>query len=573
MPFWEHSLFHKRFSHARPAAAAAIWASEGTTSKTRCRLATYRITPFSTQDSLCAKPLFYHHPWSSMLPSTQASAQSGLATPNGHVQQSHVSIRGKCARPVLHRQASNRETFQVQSCILSRSDFALRQFQANTRPMRILQEKMSEPIVQAPWSPKVMAPWEQMADLLPILQLRFQKQGLCEWNVFIQGPAALHHEILKKGTGQQGSPRSLPTIFKVEINFPSPQRPHLALLGQVDGSFLVARQDGNVQQSCHRLRGPAEGKLHVTAAQLQHGTGEWSRCCLLCCWNGTNRVVYVACNKGLIPIFHPNAFLHRKGPTAVVTCVPTLAVAISKWTKMQRRISAAAEWSKLVVVFQDATFHTAQCQCRSGVDETEAQAKVEQMHHAPLRWQQLTQFLLVWSLGGLRGWENWPKNITDTPSAFWKYIIWCCLCGIVVPGSVDLVTCSQCMYTVSICILGALNNKMAGNIHKQSTYDMTFQSVELNTIHPFLSTHLHTVCAPFVLPAAPLPIGILWLLQSGPGRFNGGDARGSMPCSGATCSNTSKKNRRKRSTQVFYVCAKKISSNLFDNQISKRHIT
>jgi len=58
------------------------------------------------------------------------------------------------------------------------------------------------------------------------------------------------------------------------------------------------------------------------------------------------------------------------------------------------------------MVLQDAAFHTAQCQCPSGVEMSEPQAKVKQVNYAPLRWQQLTQFLLVWSLGVVKRWRN-----------------------------------------------------------------------------------------------------------------------------------------------------------------------
>ena len=51
------------------------------------------------------------------------------------------------------------------------------------------------------------------------------------------------------------------------------------------------------------------------------------------------------------------------------------------------------------MAFQHAAFHTTLCQCRSSVDETEPQAKVKQVHHAALRGQQLTQFLLGLEFG------------------------------------------------------------------------------------------------------------------------------------------------------------------------------
>ena len=261
--------------------------------------------------------------------------------------------------------------------------------------MRILQEIFPQLIVQVPWSPKVMAPWEQMADLLPILQLRSKKQSL--WKRNATGAARiLHHVILEVGTGPQGSPGSLPT-FTIPIHFPASQGPELAPFWQVDGSFLVACQNGNVQQPCHRHRGPTEGKLYVAAGDVQQGTGEPFSCRLPCCWNSTHKAHVI--NKIHIPIFHPNALLHGKGPTAVLTRVPT-------WAPAQWILDICTEPSEVPRVLQDAAFHTMHYQFRSGVDISELQAKVKQVHHAPLRWQQLTQFLLIWSLGVVKRWRK-----------------------------------------------------------------------------------------------------------------------------------------------------------------------
>ena len=72
MPFCEDSLFHERFNHARPAAAAAIWASEVTTSRggsSRWRLSP-RKARFCQANDLSSS-------LSSMPPSTQASPQLG----------------------------------------------------------------------------------------------------------------------------------------------------------------------------------------------------------------------------------------------------------------------------------------------------------------------------------------------------------------------------------------------------------------------------------------------------------------------------------------------------------------
>ena len=72
MPFCEHSLFHERFNHARPAAAAAVWASEGTTLRPgQNRL---RLSPRKT--CLCQANVL-SSPLSSIPRSTQASVQSG----------------------------------------------------------------------------------------------------------------------------------------------------------------------------------------------------------------------------------------------------------------------------------------------------------------------------------------------------------------------------------------------------------------------------------------------------------------------------------------------------------------
>ena len=71
MPFCEDSLFQKRFNHARPAAAAAIWASEGTTLTSG--VFRRRLSPRKTR--LCHVNVL-SSPLSSMPRSTQASAQS-----------------------------------------------------------------------------------------------------------------------------------------------------------------------------------------------------------------------------------------------------------------------------------------------------------------------------------------------------------------------------------------------------------------------------------------------------------------------------------------------------------------
>ena len=76
MPFCEDSLFHKRFNHARPAAAAAIWASEGTMSKSRFRQGRDRLKLSPRKARLC-QPNVVSSSLSSMPRLTQASAQSG----------------------------------------------------------------------------------------------------------------------------------------------------------------------------------------------------------------------------------------------------------------------------------------------------------------------------------------------------------------------------------------------------------------------------------------------------------------------------------------------------------------
>ena len=60
MPFCEDSLLHKRFNHAQPAAAAAVWASEGTMSKSRLG-GGHAGSGFLHARHVCAKPMFYHH--------------------------------------------------------------------------------------------------------------------------------------------------------------------------------------------------------------------------------------------------------------------------------------------------------------------------------------------------------------------------------------------------------------------------------------------------------------------------------------------------------------------------------
>ena len=186
-------------------------------------------------------------------------------------------------------------------------------------------------------------------DLLPLLQLRFQKQGLWKRNVFEKLGETLHHEILKVGTCAQGSPRSSPTTsFTAPLQCPSPQGLDMALLGQVDGSFLVACQDGNVQQPCHGFRGPTERNSHITAGDVQHGTGERRGCCLPCCSNCALKIHIEVC--------HPNALLDWKSPTAVATRAITLAAA--NW-----RAIAFAELTKSVMAFQKAARYTVPCQC------------------------------------------------------------------------------------------------------------------------------------------------------------------------------------------------------------------
>ena len=75
-----------------------------------------QVTAFSTQGSLLPSQC------SIIILELDASihagfSTAGLAIPNGHVQQSDVSIRGKCG--TIFTANCNREKLQVQSCILS----------------------------------------------------------------------------------------------------------------------------------------------------------------------------------------------------------------------------------------------------------------------------------------------------------------------------------------------------------------------------------------------------------------------------------------------------------------------
>ena len=91
------------------------------------------------------------------------------------------------------------------------------------------------------------------------------------------------------------------------------------------------------------------------------------------------------------------------------------------------------------MVLQDAARYTSHCQCRSGVDMSEPQAKVKQVHHAPLRWQQLTQFLL-------RGGKEVEKPELKLTHRKHSVLF------------MDVLSCRVvfCMYTVSTCILVTL---------------------------------------------------------------------------------------------------------------------
>ena len=72
--------------------------------------------------------------------------------------------------------------------------------------------------------------------------------------------------------------------------------------------------------------------------------------------------------------------------------------------------------------------------------------------------------------------------------------------------------------------------KTCSTLQKSNQELVQPQWPKLNGIHPSVSIHLHTDCAPGVLPATPLPHGIPWLQQDGPGQFYGGVLAGSMDC-------------------------------------------
>ena len=370
-------FFRKRFNHARVAAAAAILALDGTTCisppwRPDAIMGFFLAQTPSTQDSLvpiqCPIITFFE---------LDASIHAGfcpvgLAAPNGHIQQSHKSRpvifitpkklqQRKIARPLLHPELLGFCLETVSRC--HQVDENDQRKHSPTHCDGSLVTKGGDTVGGNGRSPPNP----------PHTPDSTEKTTLLERNVFRK---ILHDEILKVGTGPQGSPRSLPALVKVPIHYPSPEGPQLALLRQVHGSFSVACQNGNVQQPCHCLR--LEWNFHVTAWNVQRGTGERSGGCLSCCTNCTPKIH--------IPIFHPNALLHWKNPTAVPTCVPTLAATNSRAIALPNR-GIPAEWSKVVMVFQDAARYTMSCQCQSGVCMSEPQAKVKQVHHAPLRWQ------------------------------------------------------------------------------------------------------------------------------------------------------------------------------------------
>ena len=372
MPFCELSLFQKRFKHARPAAAAAIWASEGTTFGGRtCRRRKTRLCKANVLPS----------PLSSMPPSTQALAQSGWP------HKMAMSSKVRKEPPAVAEKNCKSTPASSAARILSRDSF-----QPSPGPWG--RSKKNSPKwlsnslgLQRPW-PRG-SKWRISCQSSNDFRNKACRKGTSSpypWKPFTMRSwklAPAHKAVLAAAHRSSFFQRS------------SLSNAHLALLGQVDGSFLVARQDGNIQQPCHRVRGPGPWNFHVTAANVQHGTGDRRGCCLSCCSNRTDKIH--------IPIFHPNALLHWKGPTATGTRVPTLAVA--RWIR-----GTSAEWSKVVVVFQDAARYTTHCQCRSGVDMSKPQAKIKQVHHAPLRSQQLTQFLLVSSLGSLEYKVQWIRK-------------------------------------------------------------------------------------------------------------------------------------------------------------------
>ena len=85
--------------------------------------------------------------------------------------------------------------------------------------------------------------------------------------------------------------------------------------------------------------------------------------------------------------------------------------------------STSTARSKVMMVLQDAARYTSHCQCRSSVDMSEPQAKVKQVHHAPLRWQQLTQFLLR----GGKEVEKPELKLTHRKRSVFMDVLSCCL--------------------------------------------------------------------------------------------------------------------------------------------------
>ena len=125
MPFWEEWLFHKRFNDAQPAAAAALWASEGATSRRGWYMMPrlmprLRLSPCKTR--LCQANVL-SPPSSLMPPSTQASAQLGWP----HQMAMSSKVTGTCVASLSYKTSTkqNCQSSPASSAerILSRDNF------------------------------------------------------------------------------------------------------------------------------------------------------------------------------------------------------------------------------------------------------------------------------------------------------------------------------------------------------------------------------------------------------------------------------------------------------------------
>ena len=139
------------------------------------------------------------------------------------------------------------------------------------------------------------------------------------------------------------------------------------------------------------------------------------------------------------------------------------------------------------MVLQDAARYTSHCQCRSSVDMSEPQAKVKQVHHAPLRWQQLTQFLLR---GGKE--VEKPKSTHRKHSVFMD-VLSCCLLHVY---CVHLYPCHSSNYLQSKTQQQmAKGQEMACNLKKcGSTCQKIGRARQGTVLHPTSGKICHLSC-------------------------------------------------------------------------------